>query len=114
MEHKPRFGIVLDMIGHKDLQVALPSDTPDFLKASIMAAAKKEKQASRFTMAPGPIIDDHVPLNFAGIPTADIIGDFTRYRWWHTPSDNLELISAESLDISMRVTLRVIDDMLAR
>jgi len=114
MEVKPRFGIVLDMIGHKNLQIALPSDTPGFLKTSIMAAAKKEKQASRFTMAPGPIIDDHVPLNFAGIPTADIIGDFTRSRWWHTAADNLDLISAESLDISIRVTLHVIEDMLAK
>jgi glutaminyl-peptide cyclotransferase len=113
-DDKPAFGILLDMIGHKDLRIALPSDTPDFLKESVMAAARAEKQAARFTMAPGPIIDDHVPLNFAGIPTVDIIGDFTRFRWWHTAADNLDIVSADSLDISMRVTLRVIDDMLAR
>jgi aminopeptidase-like protein len=50
-----------------------------------------------------------MPLNFAGIPTVDIIGDFTRSGWWHTAGDNLNIISPESLDISMRVALRMID-----
>jgi hypothetical protein len=67
-----------------------------------------------FGMAAGPIIDDHVPLNFAGIPTVDMIGDFSRSGWWHTPGDNLKIISAESLDKSIRVTLRMLDELLQK
>jgi hypothetical protein len=107
-DDKPSFGILLDMIGHKNLSIRLPSDTPVKLKETIFAAAKAEKAEQYFGMAPGPIIDDHVPLNFAGIPTVDVIGDFTRSSWWHTPGDNMKIISPESLDISIRVTLRAI------
>ncbi len=111
-DDKPVFGIVLDMIGHEDLSIRLPSDTPPHLKDAVMAAARGEKVDHLFGMAPGPIIDDHVPLNFAGIPTVDIIGDFSRKGWWHTPADNLKIVSADSLDISIRVTLRVLDDLM--
>jgi hypothetical protein len=111
---KPKFGVLLDMVGHKDLSIKLPSDTPEVLRKAVMDAAEKEEVAGYFGMAPGPIIDDHVPLNFAGIPTVDIIGDFSRKKWWHTPMDNLDIVSAESLDISMRVTKRVVEDLLGR
>lgn len=105
----PRWGILLDMVGHKDLKIALPSDTHTKQKEAVFAVAKSEGVEQHFGMAGGPIIDDHVPLNFAGIPTVNLIGDFTRFRWWHTPNDNFELISPESLDISIRVTLRLLE-----
>ena len=108
-DDKPKWGILLDMVGHKNLSIRLPSDTPDDLKELVFAAAKREGVEDHFGMAAMPIIDDHVPLNFAGIPTVDIIGDFTRSGWWHTAGDNLNLISPESLDISIRVTLRMIE-----
>ncbi len=113
-DNKPTFGILLDMIGHKDLSIRLPSDTPVELKESVLAAARAEGAEGQFGMAAGPIIDDHVPLNFAGIPTVDIIGDFTRFGWWHTPGDGLKIISAESLETSIRVTLRVLDERLGK
>ncbi len=111
-EKRPSFGIVLDMIGHKNLKIALPSDTPDALREAVMAAAKAESATGHFSIAPGPIIDDHMPLNLAGIPTVDMIGDFTHGGWWHTTADCLELIDHKSLDISIRVTLRVLRDRL--
>jgi len=111
-DDKPRFGIVLDMIGHKNLSIRLPGDTPPDLKELVFEAARKEKAERYFGMAAGPILDDHVPLNHVGIPTVNLIGDFTRKGWWHTPSDNLNIISGDSLDISIRVTLRMLDELL--
>lgn len=104
----PRFGVLLDMIGHQNLRIALPADTHALQKEMVFAAAEAEGAKSAFGMAAGPIIDDHVPLNMVGIPTVNLIGDFTRFRWWHTPNDNLDLISEESLDTSIRVTLRLL------
>ena len=49
------------------------------------------------------LIDDHAPLNVAGIPTIDII-DFD-YPWWHTADDTLDKISANSLQITGSVAL---------
>jgi hypothetical protein len=113
-ENKPAFGILLDMVGHENLSIRLSSDTPAELKKWVLSAARAEDVERHFGMAAGPIIDDHVPLNFAGIPTVDIIGDFARSGWWHKPGDNLKIISAESLDISMRVTLRMLDERLKK
>lgn len=114
---KPRFGIVLDMIGHKNLRIAMPSDSPVDLKNHLMAAAEKENAADHFKMAAEPITDDHEPLNAIGIPTLDVIGDFQQFTWWHHREggkDDLENLSAESLDISMRVTLRTLDRLFAK
>lgn len=109
---KPRFGVLLDMIGHKDLAIRLPSDTPEFLRVALLAAAKQEGVGKVFGMAPGPITDDHTPLNREGIPTLDIIGDFANRPWWHTSSDGINNLSSESLDVSIRVTLRLLDGLL--
>ncbi len=109
---KPRFGILLDMVGHKNLAIRLPSDTPDFLKTACLDAATKENAREHFGMAQRSIGDDHVPINLVGIPTIDIVGNYSEYPWWHTPGDNLENLSAESLGISVRVTMRMLSDLL--
>lgn len=111
---KPKFGILLDIIGHKNLSIKLSSDTPAHFKDLVMAAAKEENAERHFGIALGPITDDHVPINFAGIPMVDLIGDFSQGGWWHTPSDNMKIISADSLDISMRVTLRMLGQLLKK
>jgi hypothetical protein len=111
---KPEFGILLDMIGHQNLSIRLSSDTPPDLQQRVFAAAKTENAESHFGMAAGPITDDHVPLNAAGIPTVDLIGDFSDSPWWHRPADNLKIISPRSLDISIRVTLRMLETWLSR
>jgi len=111
---KPEFGIVLDMVGHQDLKIAVPSDTPPHLYDSMIRAAKLHGHEQRFGKAPGPILDDHYYLVKAGIPMIDIIGDFADYHWWHQPGDDMELISAESLDISYKVTLTMLQELLAK
>jgi glutaminyl-peptide cyclotransferase len=112
-KQKPRFGIVLDMIGHRNLSIRIPSDTPEFLRKSLMDAAKSKKTAHYFGVSYGPISDDHVPLNTAGVPTIDIVGDFPNKSWWHTSRDNIHNISAKSLDASIRTTLAFIRKLLA-
>lgn len=111
-ETKPKFGILLDMIGHKDLSIAIPSDSPKHLAKLMFSVAKKNGVAKHFDTAPGAIQDDHVPLNFVGIPTIDIIGDFSSKAWWHTPADNISIISEESLAISIGVVLGMLDELL--
>jgi len=111
---KPKFGIVLDMVGHKNLKIAVPSDTPTHLYESLTKAAEAHGHEKHFGMARGPIIDDHYYLNAAGIPTIDIIGAFTENHWWHAEGDNIELISAESLTISYHVTLTMLRELLAK
>ena len=97
------------MIGHKDLAIKVPSDSPPKLLSAMNQAAEKLGHQERFQTSSGQILDDHYFLNQVGIPTIDIIGDFTAKSWWHTPKDNIDLISADSLAI----TKSVVDEMLA-
>lgn len=113
-DDKPGFGILLDMIGHKNLRIRIPSDSPKQLAELMFSVAEKQKVDSHFGTAAGTIMDDHVPLNLIGIPTLDIIGDFNRSSWWHTPGDNADIISPESLSISIGVTLGMLDELLEK
>ncbi len=113
-EDKPRFGILLDMIGHENLSIRIPSDSPPDLAALMFEAAKRDGASNHFGTAPSPIMDDHLPLNLVGIPTIDLIGDFASTSWWHTSGDNIGIISAESLGISMGVVLRMLDELLEK
>lgn len=112
-KRKPRFGILLDMIGHKDLQIAIPSDTPRQLAVSYKKARKMLGYEKHFGFSSSSIIDDHVPLNeIAKVPTIDIIGRFNKHAWWHTPNDNLDLISPKSLKMSIQLTLEILTQQL--
>jgi hypothetical protein len=82
------------------------------LKIRCSKSLRKTVQADHFGNANGEILDDHVPLNAVGIPTIDLIGDFMRSDWWHTPKDNLDLLSAESLAITREVVNGMLDELL--
>lgn len=96
---KPQYGILLDMIGDKDLRIPIEPTSmqyaPTLLRAFYKNAAE-QGLASTFPDEYGPSIeDDHIPLNQGGIPTIDLI-DFD-YEPWHTAHDTVEHCSAESL-----------------
>jgi glutaminyl-peptide cyclotransferase len=98
-----RGGMLFDMIGDRSLGITLPVDSPPTMARDIFAAAEALKLRGYFSYMDRELIDDHAPLNFAGIPTIDII-DFD-YPWWHTADDTLDKISANSLQITGSVAL---------
>lgn len=96
-------GILFDMVGDRSLGITFPANTPAAIARDIFAAAEALKLRKFFTYLDRDLIDDHVPLNAAGIPTIDII-DFD-YPWWHTADDTMDKISAQSLQIVGSVAL---------
>lgn len=108
----PKFGIVLDMIGHENLSIKIPVDTDKSLLESYKSARNTLGLQKNFDISPSPILDDHIPLIMHGIPTIDLIGDFGANKWWHTTDDNLDIISKDSLSKSIRITLLIIEDQL--
>lgn len=96
---KPEYGILLDMIGDKDLEVPMEQFSQQFaptLMKAIYAHAKAVGLGSTFPSEQGPeIFDDHHSVSAAGVPTIDLI-DFT-YPSWHTANDTPDKCSAESL-----------------
>ena len=61
------------------------------------------------------IIDDHVPFHDLGVPTIDLI-DFTygppddrnKGKFWHSPEDTLDKLSARSLKLVGEVCLAAV------
>ena len=100
-------GILLDMVGDKDLNVRIPSNSPADLTAHVLAAAKELGTREYFGTSSTAITDDHVPLNGAGLPTIDVI-DFD-YKYWHTGRDTVDKLSAESLQIVGQTVLLMLE-----
>ncbi len=105
---KLKRGILFDMVGDKSLGITLPPDSPREMVAGIFAAAEKLKVRDHFTYFSGGILDDHTPLNAAGLPTIDLI-DFD-FPAWHTAGDTMDKISSESLQIVGRVALTYLSE----
>lgn len=97
-------GLVLDMVGGQNMTI---KREPYSLKLAPKLVASVWGVADRlgvkeFTREIGrEVLDDHLPLNDAGIPTIDII-DFD-YPFWHTAGDTPEHCSAASLAAVGRV-----------
>jgi len=90
--------VILDMIGDRDLNIYLEKNSDPNLSKQIWDIAKDLGYSSQFiSWENRRILDDHVPFLQAGIPAVDII-DFD-YPYWHTTSDTIDKISAESLSI---------------
>ncbi len=96
---KPNYGILLDMIGDKDLSIPMEPNSMHYARDvsnALYRHAREVGLSGTFPNAIGPEIeDDHIPLNLAGLPTVDFI-DFS-YPSWHTLSDTPDKCSAESL-----------------
>jgi glutaminyl-peptide cyclotransferase len=92
------YGIVLDMVGGKDLiidQEPTSLNNAPQLMRSIWGVAR-ELNARSFRVQEGrEVMDDHIALIKAGIPTVDLI-DFN-YKFWHKADDLPDNCSAESL-----------------
>lgn len=96
---KPDYGILLDMIGDKDLTVPVEPNSRSYaptLIAALYDHAAKVGLGDTFPKMLGPTIsDDHLAINAGGVPTIDLI-DFD-YPAWHTLKDTVDQCSAESL-----------------
>jgi len=93
--------IILDMIGDKDLNISLSSNSDPVLTDNIIKIAGERNWKKYFTRSNANIIDDHTPFHKLGIPAVDII-DFEygeNNRYWHTRADTIDKISQDSLKI---------------
>jgi glutaminyl-peptide cyclotransferase len=108
-EYKPEFGILLDMIGDKDLNIykegysaRYAQEVADF----VWGAAHKLKFDCFYDSTKHFMYDDHFPLLEAGIRCIDII-DFD-YPYWHTTQDTPDKCSPESLQKIGEVLIEIL------
>lgn len=108
--------IVLDMVGDRDLNIALPRNGTPELMSAVFKAAEAGGVREKFSLARTEILDDHQPFLDAGMPAVDLIDfDYGSVRglndYWHTPADTLDKLSPASLEIVGRVVLRVLSEL---
>lgn len=103
---KYEYGILIDMVADKDLQIHYEGNSLGFadgLTRSIWGVADRLGVKEFQPQKRHHIRDDHLPLNEIGkIPTCDVIDfDYPNPQlgniYWHTQDDNVENCSAESL-----------------
>jgi Zn-dependent M28 family amino/carboxypeptidase len=112
--YRPQYGVLLDMVA--DTQPRFPTEgysrryAPEVV-TKIWRIAQEIGLGEYFPQEPGGyIMDDHVFLNAAGIPTANIIDfDFgPDNSHWHTHRDDLDQVSAEGLGAVGRVLIALL------
>lgn len=116
-ENRPRYGILLDMVGGHDAcfhreyfseQAAAPHVD------RIWAVARESGYGDRFVnRRGGAVVDDHIHINRAGIPCVDIIesvnadtGSFN--PTWHTTGDDMSGIDRNSLKAVAQTVLNAV------
>jgi glutaminyl-peptide cyclotransferase len=98
LEGKPDGVVVVDMIGDADLHIYRERSSDPALTDAIWGTAaaygydKQFQPTFKYNM-----LDDHLPFLELGIP-ASLLIDFD-YPQWHTATDTLDKVSAESLDV---------------
>ena len=110
--YRPRYGILLDMIGDADLRIPIEgysqNNAPHIVR-KIWQAARKVGASAFVDDVSEPVVDDHVPFLQQGIPVIDLI-DFD-YPYWHTLADTPDKCSPTSLqqvgDVLVEILYRV-------
>ncbi len=105
----PRWQVNLDMVGGRELLIAIPLlDTSEAMVRHYERAADTlGLSPERWTAYPGSYLDDHLPYVQAGVDSLNLIAWFQGGGWWHTTRDNMERISARSLEESGRMLLQL-------
>ncbi|NUO80622.1 M28 family peptidase [candidate division KSB1 bacterium] len=109
--YNPLFGIVLDMVGDKDLQIYQEGNSVRFAGGVVERVWKLAARLGIREFIASPrheVFDDHVAFIEAGIPTIDLI-DFD-YPHWHTTQDTPDKCSPASLEKVGKVVLAALYD----
>ena len=107
---KIRAFILMDGVGDKRLNFKRELNSTSWLTDLIWEVGREKGYAANFTENTTAMEDDHLPFVQAGVPAVDLIDyDFGRdNRYWHTPQDTLDKLSARSLHIVGEVVLETV------
>ncbi len=113
-DYVPRFGLVLDLIGDKLLEIPREETSEKYAPDIVDLVWGKARELGYYQFVDEigeAVTDDHIPLNEVGIKTIDLI-DFNypdqTNRYWHTHQDTPDKCSAESLEAVGTVVTHVV------
>lgn len=124
--------VLLDLIGDHDLKIDRDNQSHEKLQQIFAQAAGKLGVADRVYKYKSGATDDHVVFRDNGIPAVLLIDfefrvpfalrknddparrhpDDERYtKWWHTPLDNLDQVSPDSLALAGNLVMAALPDL---
>jgi hypothetical protein len=92
--------------------IGVPPNSSGRLATLTFEVAKELGYEKYFGVFRSEILDDHVPLMMAGVEMTNFID--LDYRPWHTAGDTIDAVSAESLLITTKVGVLLVEKHLAR
>lgn len=96
--------ILLDLMGHKDLELGRDTMSTRWLQDIIWRTGRELGYGKIFVDRPeGVGGDDHEPFLRAGVDAVDMI--HLGYQYWHKPDDTLDKVSPENMKIVGDVVL---------
>jgi glutaminyl-peptide cyclotransferase len=104
--------VLLDMIGDRNLEIRRDANSTGWLNQIVWDEARGQKLDRYFIAEGTQVEDDHLPFVQAGVPSVDIID--LDYPQWHTAQDNLDAVSARSLQVVGDVVLGALPKIEAR
>jgi len=93
---RPRYVIIVDMVGDQDQRIYYEWTSSLWVQEKVWGTAARLGYGEHFIPSHRySILDDHTPFLRWGLPAAVVID--LDYPYWHTQSDTLDKVSAESL-----------------
>lgn len=115
----PRWLINLDMVGRQSARMRIPADTHPLLynhfttvTSQLTKSDPKLYPRNLWGVSGSTIMDDHLPFAALGIPTLNLIDDFTDGNWWHTEQDNLGILSPATFNANGNLILLMLQGLL--
>jgi len=103
--------IGLDMLGDRDLHVTIPANGYPALRKIANFAAERAGVADKVSLSDEVVHDDFSIFHDAGFPAINLI-DFSygpNNSWWHTPQDTVDKISEDSLSVSGKLVVSLLN-----
>src|SRR6266850_1580608 len=102
---KIRAFLLADIVGGRKALFHRESSSTSALVDLVWSTAAKLGYTAIFLNDMKSAEDDHDSFMKRGVPSVDVIGDFTNNGYWHTPQDSLDKISPRTLAIVGHVFL---------
>lgn len=115
---KIRAVILMDMVGDRDLKLLVPRNSTASLRLLALEAAEATGDRAKIGLFDGDIYDDHQAFLDLGYPAVNLI-DFEfgskpgRNDYWHTPADTMDKICPDSLLVTGRIVMEMLNRLLA-
>lgn len=106
--------LLADIVGGRKAQFLREDSSTPALLDLFWNTAHKLGYSGLFRDGATSAQDDHDPFLERGVPAVDVIGDFVNNGYWHTPQDNIDVISAKTLAVVGHVFLESIKELQSR